>query len=237
MNILVDTHSHTLASGHAYNTIDEMAKAAYEKGIAILAITEHAPAMPGTCHSMYFHNLRVVGCHRHGVQLLLGSELNIIDYEGNVDMDEYTLNCLDIAIASLHIPCIKPGTIRENTNALIQAMKNPHVKIIGHPDDARYPIDYKELVLAAKEHKVLLELNNNSLNPNGFRLNARENDILMLELCKEYQVPITLGSDAHVVDDIGNHSFSDEILKVTNFPESLIINTSVEKFMNFLQDS
>lgn len=237
MNILVDTHSHTLASGHAYNTIDEMAKAAYEKGISILAITEHAPAMPGTCHSMYFHNLRVVGRHRHGVQLLLGSELNIIDYEGNVDMDEYTLNCLDIAIASLHIPCIKPGTIRENTSALIQAMKNPHVKIIGHPDDARYPIDYKELVLAAKEHKVLLELNNNSLNPNGFRLNARENDILMLELCKEYQVPITLGSDAHVVDDIGNHSFSDEILKVTNFPESLIINTSVEKFMNFLQDS
>lgn len=237
MNILVDTHSHTLASGHAYNTIDEMAKAAFQKGIQMLAITEHAPAMPGTCSPIYFHNLRVVGRQRHGVEILLGAELNIMDYEGTIDLDEYTLNCLDIAIASMHIPCIKPGTIYENTNAYIHAMKNPHIKIIGHPDDARYPVDYKELVLAAKEHKVLLELNNNSLNPNGFRVNTKENDIQMLELCKEYQVPITLGSDAHVIDDIGNHQFSDEVLTITDFPKELIINTSVERFINFLQSS
>lgn len=235
MNIVIDTHSHTIASGHAYNTIEEMAKAASEKGIKILAITEHAPNMPGTCHEFYFHNLKVVNRMRHGVELLLGVELNVIDYEGHVDLNEETLLGLDIAIASLHMPCIKPGTIDENTNALIGAMKNPFVKIIGHPDDSKYPIDYVRLVKAAKEHHVLLELNNNSLNPTGFRLNARDNDIKMLELCKEYNVPITLGSDAHVAEDIANCYYSKEILEITNFPENLIINTSVERFKAFIK--
>jgi len=126
--------------------------------------------------------------------------------------------------------------MEQNTNALIGAMKNPHVKIIGHPDDSKFPLDYERLVKAAKENHVLLELNNNSLNPTGFRLNARENDIKMLELCKQYNVPITLGSDAHVVDDIANCCFSKDILAVTNFPEELIMNTSVERFKNFIAD-
>lgn len=236
MNIVVETHTHTIASGHAYNTITEMVKAASEKGIKLLAITEHAPAMPGTCHNFYFHNLRVVKRNMFDVELLLGTELNIIDYEGNIDMDETTLQQLDIAIASLHNPCITPGTSEQNTNALIGAMKNPFVKIIGHPDDSRFPVDYERLVKAAKEHHILLELNNNSLNPSGFRVNAKENDIAMLELCKKYQVPITLGSDAHITDDIANCCYSKEILDITAFPEELIINTSVEKFKEFLKN-
>ena len=47
MNIVLDTHTHTLASGHAYNTMTEIIDAAVQKGLKLLAITEHAPAMPG----------------------------------------------------------------------------------------------------------------------------------------------------------------------------------------------
>lgn len=47
MRVEIDTHTHTLASGHAYNTMNEMAKAAADKGLKGLAITEHAPEMPG----------------------------------------------------------------------------------------------------------------------------------------------------------------------------------------------
>ena len=61
MNIEIDTHTHTLASGHAYNTLREMAAMAAEKGLKGLAITEHSPMMPGPCHFFYFQNLRVVG--------------------------------------------------------------------------------------------------------------------------------------------------------------------------------
>ena len=50
MNFVLDTHTHTVASGHAYCTIREMAKAASEKGLELLGITEHGPMMPGSCH-------------------------------------------------------------------------------------------------------------------------------------------------------------------------------------------
>ena len=48
MRIELDTHTHTLASGHAYSTISEMIDAAAQKGLKLLGITEHAPAMPGS---------------------------------------------------------------------------------------------------------------------------------------------------------------------------------------------
>ena len=57
MDYLLDVHTHTIASGHAYNSMMEMAKAGFDKGLKLLGITEHAPMMPGTCHSLYFHNL------------------------------------------------------------------------------------------------------------------------------------------------------------------------------------
>ena len=50
----LDSHTHTLASGHAYNTIMEMATAAADKGLELLAVTEHSVKMPGSCNEMYF---------------------------------------------------------------------------------------------------------------------------------------------------------------------------------------
>ncbi|HEX3022330.1 MAG TPA: phosphatase [Lachnospiraceae bacterium] len=235
MKLELDTHTHTIASGHAYNTMQEMITAAQEKGLQLLGITDHAIAMPGTCHLFYFHNLRVVERNYNNLELMLGSEVNIIDYDGNLDLDNVTLSGLDYAIASLHTPCIDPGNEDENTNALVNAMQNPYIHIIGHPDDSRFPINYERIVLAAKEYHVLLELNNSSLSPKSFRLDARENDIKMLHLCKQHGVSISLGSDAHIADDIGNISYSSELLEYTNFPEELIINTSVNKFKQFIE--
>ena len=71
----------------------------------------------------------------YGTELLLGSEVNILDSKGNVDLEENIRKKLDIIIASLHIPCIKPGTREENTQAYIETMKKPYIDIIGHPDD------------------------------------------------------------------------------------------------------
>ena len=107
---IMDTHTHTLASGHAYSTIRENAEAAARKGLELLAITEHAPRMSGSCQLIYFQNLKVVDRHAYDVELLLGAELNILDERGTVDLPERTLSQLDIAIASLHTPCITPGS-------------------------------------------------------------------------------------------------------------------------------
>lgn len=79
MNIRIDTHSHTLASGHAYNTLREMAAMAAEKGLEGLAVTEHAPEMPGSCQLYYFQNLRVVPRTLYNIHLFAG---NRAEYHG-----------------------------------------------------------------------------------------------------------------------------------------------------------
>ena len=60
---ILDVHTHTLASGHAYNTMWEMAQEAAKKGLQLLGITDHAPQMPGSSHEYYFSNLRAVWPH------------------------------------------------------------------------------------------------------------------------------------------------------------------------------
>lgn len=234
MEYRLDSHTHTIASGHAYNTIFEMAQAAAQKKLELLAITEHTKNLPGTCHELYFLNLKVLPRTMFGIEVLFGAEVNIMDYQGTLDMSPSYLRRMDVTIASLHTPCIQPGTTAENTNALVRAAENPLINIIGHPDDGRYPVDMDTLVAAAKENHVLLELNNSSLNPEGSRLNAREGDIKLLELCRKYRARIIMNSDAHWAGDVGNCCYSRPLIEELQFPEELIVNTSVEEYKKFI---
>lgn len=234
MKFTIDTHTHTLVSGHAYNTIDEMAAFAAEKGVTHLAITDHAPKMPGSTGLFYFSNMGIIPRMKNGVKIYMGCEVNIMDYEGKIDLSEYGLKGCDVVSASLHIPCIKPGSIEENTNALIKVMDNPYVNIIGHPDDSRYPVDYERLVKAAKEKHVLLELNNTSLNPDGPRQGAYDNDVKMLNLCKEMGVCISIGSDAHIKESICGFDRAYQVIKDTEFPEKLIVNSDYRLYESYI---
>ena len=230
---ILDTHTHTLASGHAYSTIRENAQAASRKGLELLAITDHAPKLWGSCQAIYFQNLKVIDRHAYDVELLMGVELNILDEQGNVDLEPGILKQMDLTIASLHNPCIAPGSIQFNTEACINAMKNPYVNILGRPDDPRYPVDYRALVQAAKEYDVLLELNNSSLRPGGSRKNARGLDMEMLTLCMEYQTSIVIGSDAHVDTDIGYHNEALGLLDEMELPQELVVNRSVNELKKY----
>lgn len=234
MKYVLDVHTHSLASGHSYSTIREMAYAAKEKGLEVLGITEHAPKMPGSCHEFYFLNLKVVPREMCGVKLLLGSEVNIIDYDGNVDLREGLLKAMDVVIASFHPPCLKIGTREENTRAYLKAMENPYVDIIGHPDDSRIPVDLEKIIEAAAKNHKLIELNNSSLRENGAREGAFENQLRILELCKKHKVRIILGSDAHIDSEVGDHHRTDRVLAVSDFPEELIVNSSFENLKPYL---
>lgn len=234
MEFVLDVHTHSIASGHAYSTILEMAQAAKNKGLDLLGISEHAPSMPGTCNEIYFQNLKVIPNMIDGIELLFGAEANIIDFNGNVDLTARTFDCLDYAIASIHTNILEPASSIENTRAYLKAMRNPYINIIGHPDDGRIPIDYKELVLTAKETHTLLEVNNTSLSPDTFRSNARANYKTMLNLCAEHSVPIIVNSDAHISYDVGNLQNAVDLLDELDFPEELIANESVERFKHWI---
>ncbi len=235
MKFVADVHTHSLISQHAYSTIDENARAAKEKGIQLIALTDHAPGMKNTAPRAFFTNYHVLPHHLHGVELLHGAELNIMDYDGNIDLEEDILKKLDIAIASLHPPCIAFGTKEENTRASIKAMENPYVDILGHPGDPRYPIDVKEVVLAAKKTETLIEINNASLVPDGFRKGSDVVIEQILQYAMKYDVPVVLGSDAHFYTLIGDFTYCTALLEKVGFPDELIVNTSKDKLKKALK--
>lgn len=234
MKDVLDVHTHTTASGHAYSTLRENIFAAKSAGLELIGISDHAPKMPGSCHDYYFLNFEVIPRDAYGIKLIMGAELNILDYSGSTDLPAQILKKLDYAIASLHNPCIDPGTLEENTAAIIGAMKNPHVVIIGHPDNPKYPVDFDKIARTAKENHVLLELNNSSYKPTGYRVGSQENAKLLLKACQKYNTAVIMGSDAHIDFDVGNHKFSQEVLTENNFPEELVINTDATKFFEYV---
>lgn len=228
MKPLIDLHTHTIASGHAYSTLMENIQEAKNKGLMVYGLSEHSVTMPGTAHLFYFQNFRVIKDEILGVKILVGLEANIIDFNGNMDVNEEIEEQLDYMIASLHSPCIKPGNAKENTDALINAMKNKLVKIIGHPDDGKFPLEYERLVKAAKENNVLLEVNNSSLSPTSFRKNAKENYLTMLKLCKKYEVKVVYGSDAHICYDVGRFDNCENLIDEADFPRELVANYNID---------
>ena len=235
MKIELDMHTHTLASGHAYSTIQEMARAGAEKGLKLLGITEHTSGIPGTCDPIYFRNLHVVPRQMYGIELMLGAEINILDAKGNMDADEALMKRLDIRIAGIHLLCYEHGTKEENTFGMIQAIRHPYIQIISHPGDGTAELDFEPIVQASKECGTLLEINNSSLKPARGKQDARVNNLEILRLCKQYEVPVILGSDAHISFDIANYQYVYELLHKTEFPEALIVNRSVEVFRNYLK--
>ena len=234
-SILFDIHTHTIASGHGSTaTITDMAKAAAAHGLKLLGISDHGPATPGGGKPSYFRSLAHPPKKRLGVEMLYGAEANILDNEGTLDLENDILEHLDYVIASIHKPVKKPGTIEENTAAYIAAMKNPYVCIIGHCDDVKYPVDYPAVVQAAMEHHVLLEINNSSLSPEGYRGDTRYNDLMILNLCMHYHYPVILASDSHGPGHVGDVSCALELAKKAELPEQLILNYSARELKCFL---
>lgn len=233
--IAIDTHTHSIASGHAYSTLEEMAHAAHKKGLAGFVLTDHSPGMPGGAHLYHFYNLRVLPREIHGALVFRGAEANIINFEGEIDLDEEVMKHLEIVIASFHIPTCPRGTKEEHTNALLGAMNNPYVKILGHPDDDRYPYDIPTVVKAAGETGTLIEMNNTSLSPRGFRIGALENYRKILSECRKQGVMITVASDAHFSTRLGETDYCEPLLEELQFPQELIANTSLEKFLSVMK--
>lgn len=232
----LDPHTHSLASGHAsQSTITDLAKQAAIVGLKAIGITDHGPATLCSSKAAYFRNLAYAPKKRCGIELLYGIELNILDYDGTVDLDDKILENLDYAIISMHTPNIKPGTVEENTFAYVNAMKHPRVKIVGHPEDVKYPIDYEALVVAAKHYGVAIEVNNSSLSPEGYRGDVRENVRQILQFCKKHECQVVVSSDSHGTEHVGDFQYAMEMIQECGVPGNLIVNRTVKEFKSFVE--
>lgn len=233
MKIVVDTHTHTISSGHAYSTVQEMAREAPVNGIRMIAITDHGPSMLGAPSLFHFGNLRTVPDMLYGIRIVKGVEANIIDYDGNTDMPEWYLGNLDFVLASLHDVCIVPSTKEEHTRGLVNILKNPLVDAIAHPGNPQFQVDIERVVSTAREYNKLIEINNHSFE---VRKGSWENCVKFALKCKEYGVRVVCGSDAHISFEIGSFQKVLKIFEEVGMPEELVLNTQVKKVEAYLRE-
>lgn len=231
MKILAETHTHTNACAHAYNTITEMVSECKRQGTQLIAITDHAPYMPDSPHLWHFANLKAVPRKIDGIYVLRGVEANIIDMNGALDMPEAVLKQMDVVIASVHPVALSPGTLEDHTRAYMEVMRNPYVDILGHCGWPDYAFDIDRVLGAAKEYDKIVEINSHTF---SVRKKNIENCKRIARRCMELGVKIVISSDAHSIYELGN--FEDALAAVDEIgiDESLVMNTSAEKFLQYL---
>jgi putative hydrolase len=233
MRIEVDSHTHTVASGHAYSTLAENARAAASRNIKLLAITDHGPAMPDAPHYWYFRNMRVIPRVMHGVGILRGIETNIVDLNGAIDADEQVLEYMDIVLASLHEPVIRPSTQAEHTACVIAAMASGKIDVFAHGGNPVFPIDIEAVAEAAAQYEVLVEINNSSFTTS--RPGSEKNCAALARAVARYGGLLTFGSDAHIADRVGIFTEAITLLRENDVPETCVLGRNGLDFLNFLK--
>lgn len=234
MKIIADLHTHTIACGHAYSSLFEMIEGAKQKGIEILATTDHGPNMPGTSDLEYFRRLVLLPEVINDIRVLKGAEANIIGFDGTLDMPLDILSSLDLVLVGFHPFCGYQGQSEaENTRAMIGAITNPLVDLVVHPGNPMFPIDVTQVVEAAIKHDVILEINNSSFR--GSRKGSWQNCYTIAGCALKAGALVSLGSDAHISVDVGRMDYGLKLVEQLNLDSELIINTSLERLRQFIQ--
>lgn len=232
IKLIGDTHTHTVATDHAFSTIGENTLSAREKGLGYLCLTEHTPQMPGGPSELFFSCMRNLPRRMNGVVVIRGAELNIMDYKGGVDLPPWLLQQLEWVIASYHRPCLPTATELEHTRGWVAIAENPDIDVIGHCGDPRYPFERKTVLQAFKDGGKIVEINAHSFYA---RKGSRENCTQIAILCAELGIPIVVSSDAHTADAIGDVAPALEMLETIGFPEELILNANEARFQETIR--
>ncbi len=197
-----DLQSHTTASDGA-QSIEEMARAASERGYEFFAITDHsqrvtmAQGLDDDAALRHAEAIRAVDEDIDGLWLLAGIEVDVLK-SGQLDLKHKTLRQLDWVVASIHYDRHLPES--KMTDRLIAAVESGVVHCLGHPlgrvIGRREPLafDTARVFAACAEHDVYVEIN---AQPD--RLDLPDT------YCKqaaEAGVRFTLGTDAHKTGDL-----------------------------------
>ncbi len=235
MKIIADTHCHTIASTHAYSTVTEMVRAASEKGLYAVAITDHSTAMPGAPHYYYFKNLHVIPPVFMGVRVLKGIEANILNFEGELDMKNDILSGLEWVVASIHAGTIQETrfSVEKCTELWLKIAENPLVTVIGHSGREKFKYDYETVLKRFAEKGKLVEINNNSF---FSRPDSIPNCMEIAKICKRLSIPIVVNSDAHFSTGLGEVGDAMKMLEEIDFPQELIVNSDVNRFKSYLRE-
>ena len=179
-----DLHSHSTWSD-GKNTLEQMARAARDRGYDYLAITDHPRG------TLAEQDVEVDALNERlaPFRILKGIEVNI-RIDGSLSLPDDALARRDWVMASLHA-----AFQRNPTERVLAAMENPHVDCIGHLTarkiNIREPADVnvERVVEKAVETGTFIEINSQ---PN--RLDMRDTHA---RLAGEAGVKVVVNTDAH----------------------------------------
>lgn len=167
-DILAELHTHTTWSDGRLS-VRQMAEAAIQRGLKILAITDHSASL-GVANGLSVEEIVTQREEIREVQKELGDAIRLLQgceveirANGSLDFPDEVLAQLDIVIAALHVSLRQPR--QQVTERALNAIRNPHVDILAHPTGRMIPdregadLDMEALLEAAAEHRVALEIN------------------------------------------------------------------------------
>ncbi|UGS39180.1 DNA polymerase/3'-5' exonuclease PolX [Capillimicrobium parvum] len=199
-----DLHMHTTASD-GRNSIEQMARAALERGYEYIAITDHS-ATHGFGNDVSPDELRAqieavaeVNARIEGIEILAGSEVNILP-DGSPDYDDELLAALDWVIGSVHTS-FGIGEA-EMTKRMVAACEHPYIDAIGHPTGrkiesrAPYAVSIDALVEAAARTGTMIEINSAP--------DRRDLNDVHARAAHDAGVRILVNSDSHGVSTLSN---------------------------------
>lgn len=238
-----DLHIHTIMSGHALCTMNECIETAHMRGLSLIAITDHGPAMEHSAHEGYFEMSTRLPKLMEGLNVLFGCEMNIMNKSGDVDLSAKTMSELDIVLAGIHArtPYSEAGEAK-NTTAIINAMmRHSEINIITHPFRAEFPISVCDVVQAAKECDVILEINLallleaiKSKTNNSFALIV-DKTAELVSCMHSVGSRYIISSDAHYSSEIGigNEQYKTLIKELGIIPE-YVLNDDINALKSFI---
>ena len=230
--IKAEVHCHTSACQHAFNTISEMIAHAQVLGLELVAFTDHAPAMTDGVHIWGLIGRARAIPHKIGsLYVLHGAEANIVDYHGKVDLSDGVLAHLDWVIASMHRPCITPGTKQNHTESYIKVLENPYIDALGHSGTPDFDFDFDAVLEVAKRENKAIEINNQTFYS---RKKSWENCKQIARRCADLNLPVILSTDAHSIYTMGDTSQAFSLATEAGIREEQIINLNADRFLNYL---
>ncbi|MCL2606071.1 MAG: PHP domain-containing protein [Coriobacteriia bacterium] len=243
LSIKADLHVHTIGSGHGFSTVQENAESALEKGVELIAITDHGPSVPQGAHNWYFWNLsHVPGIYKNLV-ILRGCEANIIPdgerYESRwgIDVADIVARRLDYVTIGFHPTTgYDDGDEAVNTAAVIKAMQSPYVDQFNHPGNLiEFPLDVDAVIEAAIENNIVLEVNNSSLNPLGARAGSKMMEIDFAIKAYSAGATLAINSDAHHSTGIAQVQPALNYAEERGIPVDSFLNTTAEKVIEHIK--
>lgn len=228
-----DLHVHTVASGHAYSTIGEIALEAKARGLKMVGMTDHGPGLPGGPHPYHFMALRFVPEVLHGVRVLRGIEANVMA-DGQIDLEDALLAKLDLVMVGFHEECgFDERGAEANTAAVLALMEDPRIHVLTHPGNPNFPLDYEAVARAGAATGTALEINNSSftVSRKGSDANCRE----LARHCARFGTPVCVGSDAHIAQGVGEFEAALEVMAECGIAWEQVINRTAAATLDFLK--